>query len=271
MGRTSIGWCTRVWNPVRGCAMVSSGCERCYAMRQAHRFDCEGGPYEGLTRMTPSGPKWSGTIKVVENHLDDPTHWHNPERIFVGSMSDLFYHQVPDSLVMQVWRIMRRTPHHTYLILTKRPERMRDWSHVVNNPPLPNVHLGVSVENQSAVEERLPYLRDTKAIVRWISVEPMLGPVTLDDWLFAEFLQGDIAQRQDRTIDWVVCGGESGPGCRWMQSHWVRRLQAQCELAGVPFFLKQLGGHPDKQEKAKALLDGKRYEEYPEVVREATD
>lgn len=239
MGNTSISWCSKVWNVARGCSPVSEGCRNCFAQRQAHRFNFKDGPYEGLTRMTPSGPRWTGVIKVVEKHLDDPIHWHKPERIFVGSMTDLFHPKVPDSLVMHVWRIMRQTPRHTYLILTKRAERMRDWSHVVNDLPLANVHLGVSVETQAMADERLLYLRDTKAVVRWVSVEPMLGPVILDDWLFAEFLQGDITQHQERTLSWLVCGGESGPGYRPMDIKWVRQLQAQCELASVPFYVKQ--------------------------------
>lgn len=252
MGNTKIKWATKVWNPVRGCSMVSTGCEHCYAMRQAHRFNFEDGPYEGLTRMTRSGPRWTGAIRVVDKHLDDPTHWQKPERIFVGSMSDLFHPGVPDSVVMRVWRVMRLTPHHTYLILTKRPERMRDWSHILNNdPPLPNVHLGVSVENQAAADERIPVLLETPAAVRWISVEPLLGPVDLDPWwvakstvdLAAVVYGGQVRHPNPKpTLDWVVVGGESGPGYRPMKIEWLESIVEQCYAPDIPIYVKQDSG-----------------------------
>jgi len=235
MGKTSISWCDRVWNPVRGCSMVSDGCRNCYAQRQAHRFNFPDGPYEGLTRMTSSGPVWNGNIKVVENHLDDPLHWQKPERIFVGSMSDLFHPRVPDSLVMRVWRTMRLTPRHTYLILTKRAERMRDWSLILNNdPPLPNVQLGVSVENQKMAEERIPMLLKTPAAVRWISAEPLLGPIDLSPYWMDRDRYGECG-----TLDWVVVGGESGPGHRPMKVEWLESIVEQCVFANVPVFVKQ--------------------------------
>ena len=221
--------------------MVSDGCTNCYAQRQAHRFNFPDGPYEGLTRMTSSGPVWSGNIKVVENHLDDPLHWQKPERIFVGSMSDLFHPRVPDSLVMRVWRIMRLTRRHTYLIPTKRAERMRDWSHILNNdPPLPNVQLGVSVENQKMADERIPFLLETPAAVRWLSCEPLLGPID-----FPLYCEGSVFWSG---LDWIVVGGEGGPGHRPMEIEWLEDIVNQCGRAGVPVFVKQDSGlHPGKQ------------------------
>ena len=254
MGKTSISWCTKVFNPVRGCSIVSDGCRNCYAQRQAHRFNFKDGPYEGLTRMTSSGPKWTGVIKVVEKHLDDPIHWHNPERIFVGSMSDLFHPQVPDSLVLRVWRTMRLTERHTYLILTKRADRMRDWSHVMNDPPLPNVHVGVSVENQAMADERIRLLLETPAAVRWLSCEPLLGPIDLTDWLLME-----------PPIDWVVVGGESGPGHRPMKIEWLESIVYQCGATATPVYVKQDSGpRPGKQGRIPDELWA--HKEFPGVV-----
>ncbi len=254
MGKTSISWCDRVWNPVRGCSLVSDGCTHCYAQRQAHRFNFPGGPYEGLTRMTSSGPVWSGNIKVVENHLDDPMHWHKPERIFVGSMSDLFHPRMPDSLVMRVWRVMRLASQHTYLILTKRAERMRDWSHILNNdPPLPNVHLGVSVEDQRRADERIPVLLDTPAAVRFLSVEPLLKWVSIYKYL------------RTGAIGWVIVGGEGGPNHRPMEVSWVRDIRDECSQANVPLFVKQDAGlRPGKQ--GRIPDDLWAHKDFPEVA-----
>ncbi len=253
MGKTSISWCTKVFNPVRGCSLVSDGCTNCYAQRQAHRFNFPDGPYEGLTRMTSSGPVWNGNIKVVENHLDDPLHWQKPERIFVGSMSDLFHPRVPDSLVWQVWRIMRQTPQHTYLILTKRAERMRDWSHVLNHPMLPNVHLGVSVEHKKMADERIPFLLETPAAVRFLSVEPLLEWVSIYEYL------------RTGAIGWVIVGGESGPNYRPMEVSWIRNIHDECSQADVPLFVKQDSGpRPGKQ--GRIPDDLWAHKQFPEVA-----
>ena len=237
--------------------MVSPGCENCYAQRQAHRFDFKDGPYEGLTRMTSSGPKWTGVIKVVEKHLDDPIHWHKPERIFVGSMSDLFHPRVPDSLVMRVWRTMRLTPQHTYLILTKRAERMRDWSHVVNDPPLPNVQLGVSVEDQHRADERTPFLLETRAAVRWLSVEPLLEPIE-----FPLYCKDSVFWLG---LHWLVIGGESGPGYRPMKIEWLESIVEQCYAPDVPVWVKQDSGPvPGKQGRIRDELWA--HKEFPQVA-----
>ena len=281
-----IGWCDTTWNPVRGCTRVSAGCDNCYAIGQAHRFSGEGQPYEGLTKRRAYSPDqapdgegeirervdWSGKVITVPEKLDEPLRWRKPQRIFVNSMSDLFHPAVPEEFIDQVFAVMALAPQHTFLVLTKRPDRMSGYllnasrqmrvalqastdphdekfSAVIDGPwPLPNVQLGVSVEDQSTADERIPLLLQTPAAVRWVSCEPMLGPVGLFD------VDGSIAQRMTDLdpregrfpadcIDWVVFGGESR-GIREPRPcdiAWIRDGLRQCREAGVPAYVKQLG------------------------------
>lgn len=272
---TAIQWTDEVWNPTRGCTKVSAGCRACYAMRQAHRFSAPGQPYEGLTHVVPGkGPQWTGEVALVHDALDKPLRWRKPRRVFVNSMSDLFHPDVPFEFVDQVFAVMALTPRHTYQVLTKRPERMAeyflpiggtnrsDWvwsamARILNRNrlaypewPLPNVWQGTSVENQAAADERIPHLLRCPAAVRFLSCEPLLGPVDVRQALTYHRRPGEdfgsfgniLAAMQG--VDWVIAGGESGPGARPCNVAWIRSLRDQCAAAGVPYFLKQLGADP---------------------------
>lgn len=252
------------WNPIRGCSMVSDGCANCYAMRQAHRLE----PYKGLTRQTEHGPVWTGEVRLVPKLLDQPLRWKCPRRIFVNSMSDLFHESVPDEFIMAIVGTMVVSPSHIFQILTKRPARMRDFfrrlksmehpaKHCVSEMirlnvaaricdadyrhwPMPTLWLGVSVEDQKTADERVPLLCQTPAAIRWISAEPLLGPIDLCKSL-AIVLEKEGFWECRKPIDWVVLGGESGPRARPMHPDWARSIRDQCRTAGVPFFFKQWG------------------------------
>lgn len=233
---TKIQWTDRTWNPVRGCSIVSPGCVNCYAMKQAHRFSGEGRAYEGLTKQTKAGPQWTGQIRTVESALGEPLSWRKPARVFVNSMSDLFHDDVPWPFIERVFDAMRESPRHTFQILTKRAENMRQfaeyWS-FHHSRPLPNVWLGVSAEDQQRADERIPLLLQTPAAVRFVSAEPLLGGI-------------DIAKHRPGALGlhWLIAGGESGHSARQSQMWWYRNLRGQCRDAGVAFFLKQLGKNP---------------------------
>lgn len=263
---TGIEWTDATWNPIRGCSRVSEGCRNCYAERVAARFSGPGQPYEGLVRIskTLDGVKpigWNGTVRFVDKHLADPLRWKKPRRVFVNSMSDLFHESLTNEQIAAVFGVMAAAPQHTFQVLTKRARRMREWfewvrcqrgqtarsvcsqiaSPLVKRPwdfamgdrswPLPNVWLGVSVENQAAAE-RIPELLATPAAVRWISAEPLIGPVNLA-------ASSPNARSLAEDLDWVVAGCESGPGARPCDVEWLRYLRDQSKRAGVPFFLKQ--------------------------------
>jgi protein gp37 len=263
MADTWIEWADKVWNPVRGCSPVSEGCRNCYAMRQAHRFSGPGQPYEGLTHAVPGkGPKWTGEVRCVPELLDAPLRWRKPQRVFVNSMSDLFHPNVPFEFTAAVWAVMGSCPQHTFIICTKRPSlalewhlwmasanlggaigprrkaslwharyagaRTGGWLSDLPEWPLPNVWLGVSVEDQYTADRRIPLLLQTPAAVRFVSCEPLLGHVST--------MVGG--------IDWVIVGGESGPGARPCNVGSVRSIVRQCREAGVPVFVKQLGAQP---------------------------
>lgn len=267
---TSIEWTEKTWNPVRGCSVVSPGCVHCYAMKQAHRFSGPGQPYEGLTKPTKAGPQWTGEVRPVVGALLEPLSWRKPSRVFVNSMSDLFHEDVPEAFIDEVFAVMALCPQHTFQVLTKRPRRMQRWvsdnatgGHIFHlsqqvDPsgagaqsgawPLPNVWLGVSVEDQQRADERIPLLLQTPAAVRFISAEPLLGPVTFrwakwDDWTDGYGRPRPQVNELDglRRLDWVIVGGESGPGARACDVAWVRSLVQQCQAASVPVFVKQLG------------------------------
>lgn len=272
--KTGIEWTDATWNPIRGCSRVSEGCRNCYAEIVASRFSGEGMPYEGLIAK---GGQWNGNVHLVESALDQPMRWRKPRRIFVNSMSDLFHENVPDDVIAQVFAVMARSKNHTFQLLTKRPQRMRDWlSRVANwggwwthdgtapaasyggtgiivghaQWPLPNVWVGVSIEDQATADERIPLLLKTPAAVRWISAEPLLGSVDIRPWLRAcydasmRWLKGDDSRCSPADmpfLDWVVVGGESGAGARPMHPDWARSLRDHCVEAGVPFLFKQWG------------------------------
>lgn len=261
MSATTIEWTDRVWNPVRGCSLVSAGCANCYAMKQAHRFSGMGRPYENLTEIGPKGPRWTGNILLVPEELKAPLTWKKPCRVFVNSMSDLFHEDVPDSFIDQVMRAMANTKRHTYQVLTKRPARMLAylsgwWNRCYQSfetgesipvTPCPHIWFGVSVENQDAADERIPLLLQTPAAVRFISAEPLLGTVDLKPHLWS--VSSATCRHETRRtcglpmLDWTIVGGESGPGARPCDVAWIRSITDQCKAAGVSCFVKQLGGY----------------------------
>jgi protein gp37 len=292
---TSIAWTDATWNPLRGCARVSEGCRFCYAEGVSARFSGPGLPYEGLAKMTPQGPRWTGAIRLVPEVLDQPLRWRRPRRIFVNSMSDLFHEDVPDSFIRAVFTSMAQARQHTFQILTKRAARMREllsrWAgsrltlREGYGTVLPNVWLGVSVEDQRAADDRIPELLATPAAVRFLSCEPLLGPVDV-----SRALRPHLVDRADgtlhwndepgiehhrggtwdtRPIGWVIVGGESGRGARLMDEAWARSLVEQYRVAGVPVFVKQLGSVWARESKHWPHGDSKGGdpEEWPEDLR----
>jgi protein gp37 len=304
-GKTSIEWTDATWNPLRGCSRVSEGCRNCYAEKVAARFSVPYGPagpkYQpGRFANVIRDGKWNGVVELVEGKVAEPLHWRKAKRVFVNSMSDLFHESVPDEWIDRVFAVMALAPQHTFQVLTKRPERMRAYLQCgvglydrvlraaeplremfpglnrigISNPaaiPLPNVWLGVSVEDQATADERIPLLLQTPAAVRFVSYEPALGPVDfarLRGYLGAgDSVKADLVidalggfyaaawrgrsttpdtplPEYARPLDWIIVGGESGPGARPFDVAWAWSTIAQCKAAGVACFVKQLGAHP---------------------------
>jgi len=292
MGETSIEWTNRTWNPVTGCTKVSPGCKFCYAERvfpRAYSGMCECG--DRIEAHDHNDPFRPGTPTACLNEdckcvlyrqrvftevlthpdrLDQPLHWRKPQRIFVNSMSDLFHEDVSDEFIDKVFAVMGLAPQHTFQILTKRPERMReymngdyldrawkqapdlagpdapfiDWRDPLWHRMYDNVWLGVSAENQQYADERIPLLLQTPAAVRFVSYEPALGPVLFRrhiDVTRSGVIEGQILVDHISRLDWIIVGGESGPGARPMHPDWARTVRDQCEEAGVAFFFKQWG------------------------------
>lgn len=278
--KTGISWTDATWNPLRGCTRVSQGCVNCYAESVAARFSGPGQPYEGLAKMVNSHPRWTNTIMLVRKHLEDPLHWRAPKRVFVNSMSDCFHPDVPDSYVHEIFEVMNAAPRHQFQILTKRPERMKAYCQRFQPNPLANVWLGTSVENQETADERIPHLMQTPAAIRFLSCEPLLGPVTLWKLTKPYYEVGFSTPREvypldglfaipDHdwsvgAIDWVIVGGESGPQHRPFDVDWARSLRDTCVEMAVPFFFKQHGGMTAKS--GGKLLDGREWCEMPEVA-----
>lgn len=237
---SAIEWTEATWNPVTGCTKVSAGCDHCYAERIVERFHGKGS---------------FGTVVRSEDKLYLPLRWRKPRRVFVNSMSDLFHDDVPVSFIARVFAVMAQTPRHTYQLLTKRHGRMRallNSGTFVDDVrraqgyrclwPLGNVWLGVSVEDQHWASVRIPALLQTSAAVRWLSCEPLLGPIDLYETTVGPLQRfPDEPNGETGRIDWVVVGGESGPRARPMQPAWAQSLRDQCTKAGVPFFFKQWG------------------------------
>lgn len=322
---TKIEWAEETWNPVTGCSPISEGCRNCYAERMSKRL-------AGRCGYPEYFPFW---VTLHPDKLEQPLRWKKPRMIFVCSMGDLFHEDVPEIEIMRVFAVMADAQQHTYLVLTKRPERMKE---VLTSPsiandvwlmtntgisedkpiwPLPNVWLGVTAENQARADERIPVLLQIPAAVRFVSIEPMLGTVNLTliggdrfGWGRTDAVNGLYYVRANPTecgcewetqhinkLDWVICGGETGPGARPMHPDWVRSLRDQCKEAGVPFFFKSWGewmpsyqtgatfelsrlktdevvmsgpGHGVVMKKvgkkaAGRLLDGQEWNQYPEV------
>jgi len=307
------------WNPVTGCTKVSEGCAHCYAERMSKRLAGRCG--------YPAAPH-NFDVTLHPDRLEEPLHWHKPRRVFVVSMGDLFHEDVPLGYILSVFYTMAKTPHHTYQVLTKRPGRMLEffefWQEynedcIANGWayygfPLKNVWGLVTAENQEQADRRIPLLLQCPFVIRGVSVEPMLGAVILDDVrpnrgtpkecsIDALRTQRHLFVEDDwsrNKLDWVICGGETGPGARPMHPDWARALQDQCQMAGVPFFFKhwgewkaisgknpqgviefqraskgkacQVSGSPlvlwrVGKKRAGRLLGGRKCEQYPEVAR----
>lgn len=307
--KTEISWTEQTWNPIAGCSVVSPGCKRCYAMKMARRLELMGSAtYAGLTQQSAAGPVWTGKIAVNESTMLAPLKRKKPTMYFVNSMSDLFHESVPVEVIDRVFAVMEHCRQHTYQVLTKRSDRMRAYltarknaapimvplgnglleQHPFNNEMQvpPHIWLGVSVEDQKRADERIRDLLATPAAVRFLSCEPLLGPVSLEQaWHGENALEsecwGDCAwcekglpplhncqwnnqseadEAKGRSgIDWVIVGGESGPGARPMANEWAQSIVDQCKAASVPVFVKQLssGG-------AKAIKD---IDQFPEGLR----
>ncbi|MFI6296795.1 phage Gp37/Gp68 family protein [Nonomuraea sp. NPDC050790] len=284
MADTKIEWTDRTWNPTTGCDRISPGCDHCYALTMARRLKAMGqSKYQRDGDPKTSGPGFG--VSVHADVLAEPLSWASPQRVFVNSMSDLFHPDVPEEFIAQVWTVMAKTPQHTYQVLTKRHARMRSvvrriaWrlptteersqgvrgsvayvqnsellnEHLGAPAVLPNVWLGVSVEDQQWAEARIPALLETPAAVRFISAEPLLGPVNLRRLQVRnrviDCLGGDVIDPSDGAVlcgtpsvlDWVIVGGESGPGARPMHPAWARSLRDQCELSHASYLFKQWG------------------------------
>lgn len=312
--RTEIAWTDATWPIVNGCRRVSRGCGAadgggCYAERLAATRLAHTPKYAGLAKMTTDGPRWTGETRLWAEHLDWPLRWKRPRRIFVADMGDLFYEGVRDEDIEAVFGVMSFAGQHWFQVLTKRPERARDWirnaslakcqaeatvrldeaklwsparrrdrinSGTINGPwPLPHVWIGTSVEDQATADARIPVLLDTPAAVRWVSYEPALGPVNFTE-IMPETLRlpcGSPARinaltrtddehfyNEHEALDWIVVGGESGPGARPFDIAWARETIRQCRAAQVPCFVKQLG--------ARAVIDDEQSRPWP-AIRDA--
>ncbi|MGE3140188.1 MAG: DUF5131 family protein [Dehalococcoidia bacterium] len=243
-GPSAIEWTEATWNPVTGCDRVSAGCDRCYAMTLARRLKAMGNPrYQNDGRPETSGPGFGVTLHPEA--LQAPLRWRRPRVIFVNSMSDLFHPQVPDDFIASVFDVMAACEHHTFQVLTKRPKRMAALVHRILPEPLRNVWLGTSIEADPLVW-RADALRRTPAAVRFLSLEPLIGPVP------SLGLDG---------IDWVITGGESGHGARPVDPAWVLQVRDRCQASGVAFFHKQWGGRTPKA--GGRLVDGRTWDEMP--------
>ena len=244
MAATSIEWTDTTWNPVAGCSILSTGCSHCYAMQMAARLEAMGvDKYAGLTLRVRGRPVWNGVVREDPQSLTAPFHWRKPRRVFVNSMSDLFHEDVRDSFLVAVWRTMADTPRHSYQILTKRPARMAAFVSETIKRVLPNVWLGTSVENRS-VAPRIEQLRATPAAVRFISFEPLIGPVGQLD------LTG---------IDWAIVGGESGRSARPIQVAWIDEIHDQCTTQRTAFFFKQWGAWGSDSKRRAKSSNGRTY------------
>jgi protein gp37 len=345
--KSNIEWTDATWNPVVGCSIVSPGCTNCYAMKMAARIEkMASSPmakhvnvqthYVGTTQQSKSGAVWTGKVALAPDHiLTAPLRWKKPRKIFVNSMGDLFHESIPDEWIDRVFAVMALCPQHTFQVLTKRAERMRQWmiparAHSVGmvaleavlrdhaardhsmlgagvilvgdiphlkNWPLPNVWLGVSCELQQEADERIPLLLQTPAAIRFISAEPLLGPIDLvnieapdkvegERWTFDALTNGDYYTQHDPTgespmtnggdgpyrehaLDWIIVGGESGAHARPFHLEWAIDLLDQCRGPGIPCFIKQLGdaaqssGYPYPLKKRK----GGDLTEWPDALQ----
>ncbi|WP_173046301.1 DUF5131 family protein [Bosea sp. ANAM02] len=241
---SSIEWTEATWNPVGGCSILSPGCTNCYAMRMAKRLEAMGQEkYAGTTRVSGGRPKWTGKIILDEKSVGLPKLWKKGRLVFVNSMSDLFHDDVPLEFIVKIFDTMRETPQHTYQILTKRAERLQEVARFLHWPQ--NVWMGVSVENQD-YWWRVKHLVETPAKVKFLSLEPLIGGLVDPDFT---------------GIDWVIAGGESGPGARPVDAGWIRAIRDACIEQEVAFHFKQWGGSNKKA--TGRVLDHRTWDEMP--------
>jgi protein gp37 len=236
--KSTIEWTDATWNPIRGCTKISPGCKHCYAETFAERF-----------RGVPGHPYEQGfDLRLVPEKLAEPLRWSSPKTVFVNSMSDLFHEAVPDDYIEQVVRVMECANWHTYQVLTKRSERLRDLlsSRLSFAAQLHHIWWGVSVEDKKYGVPRIEHLRQAPAVVRFLSIEPLLE---------------DVCRLDLNGIHWVIVGGESGAGARPMKKEWVVNIRQQCRASGVPFFFKQWGGV--RKSETGRELDGRTFDEMP--------
>ncbi len=255
--KSAIEWTDATWNPVTGCTKVSPACANCYIERTP--------PFRVRGRKFVKGDI---PLEFHADRLDTPLKRKKQTMYFVNSLSDLFHEDIPDTFIVEVFGVMRAAYWHTFQVLTKRAERMRD---VVNSlysfdgefSLLKNVWLGVSVENQHFADERIPFLLQTPAVVRFISAEPLLGPVMLHESMF-RCCRSEKCDESVFGLDWVIVGGESGPRVRPTDPAWIRSLRDQCDKVGAAFFFKQWGGKTAKS--GGRLLDGRTWDEMPRTL-----
>ena len=249
MAASDIEWTEATWNPIAGCAVLSPGCTNCYAMRMAARLQAMGmSKYAGTTRKSGKRHVWTGRVNVDMDALTAPLTWKKPQRIFVNSMSDLFQDQAEEAFIRQVWQVMRRAHWHSFQVLTKRPERMLEVLSKPDFPTLPNVWLGTSVESEDYLD-RIDLLRRVPAHIRFVSFEPLLGPI----------IEPDL-----RGIHWAIIGGESGPRARGIEEWWVEQLHDACLRQDVVFFFKQWGGK--RKKRSGRVFKERTWDDYPSVA-----
>lgn len=259
--KSKIEWTDATWNPVTGCTPISEGCANCYAKGLARRFPQIHGPAHIEFEE----------VRCHNNRLQQPYKWNNPRRVFVCSMGDLFHDDVPFGFLDKIWKTMFDCQQHTFIILTKRPQRLKDFAFAWHkNTISPHLWIGVTAENQEQADARIPILLQIPAAVRWVSVEPLLSEVDIRSYLYSDY---DKAAHDSQLIEplggfnhaklnWVVCGAETGSKARLMELEWARDLRDQCEDAGVPFFFKKSGQRIETP-------DDLKIHEYPENRRKA--
>lgn len=295
---SKIEWTKSTWNPIVGCSHASPGCTNCYAQRMAGRLSemsraaREAGErgfvdhYDETAVSSKAGPVWTGKLaRAPLKAWREPLDRHKPTTFFVCSMSDVFHERMPEDWIGDVFVVMAQAPQHTFQVLTKRSSRMRHLlsgselrEHVqaslriIDNPdapvfrwPLPNVHLGVSCEDQRRADERIPDLLATPAAIRFISAEPLLGPIRLDPFLDCTGMPDCVGCEAGTRLSWVIVGGESGPGARPCNVGWIRQIVGRCARADVPVFVKQMGATPiEMSEWGPAWPAGTRFTQAPE-------
>lgn len=260
---SKIEWTDKTWNPIIGCSKISEGCINCYAEKMAKRLSGIDATKHYLSTLVNNPEderygKWNGTTHIVRSALSKPLTWKKSNKIFVCSMGDLFHESIPFDTIVEVFHIIKKCPQHTFQILTKRPERMLNFfNYFAANPyweNLPNVWLGVTVENQKQAKIRIPLLSKLPASIKYISVEPMLENIDLS------------TNNNIEILDWVICGGETGAKARNIEKEWVNNLLYQCVSSNIPFFFKSWGASillDNNQIKYNSQIEGKEYKQFP--------